>query len=137
MSLLTRATKALKKNEKEPKKKEVTKVKDVEAEKTSADAPASTAKPIADVIGLTALLTEKGMYAQEKNVAVFRVKPKASKGQIRQAIFEKFGVRPIAIRTAHFMGKRRRRGAQSGMTPAWKKAFVKVEDVTKLASEDA
>lgn len=135
MSLLTRATKALKKNEDTPKK--VSEKKPAVAKDAPAtDTAASTTVTMAQTIGLTAMLTEKGMRAQEANTAVFRVKPNASKGQIYQAIFEQFGVRPLSIRTARFIGKVRRRGSQSGVTPAWKKAFVKVADVTKLAGEE-
>lgn len=100
-------------------------------EKVSAE-PKALGK-LATCIGLVPLMTEKGMYAQaQAQTAVFRVRRSATKGEIARAIHDQYNVKPIGIRTVYMRGKRRVRGRAVGMTPQWKKAYVKVEDVQKL-----
>ena len=72
-------------------------------------------------------LTEKSTVAKEKSegrVVVFKVKKRASKHQIRQAVEKIFDVKVEKIRTANFKGKLKRQGRYSGRRPAWKKAYV-------------
>lgn len=83
-------------------------------------------------IELTPLMTEKGMGVAQHQMAVFRVRQGATKGEIARAIQEQYQVRPLSIRTVHMRGKRRMRGRTVGNTAQWKKAYVKVEDVEKL-----
>lgn len=83
-------------------------------------------------IGLTPLMTEKGMGVAQHQMAVFRVRQGATKGEIARAIQEQYQVKPLKIRTVYMRGKRRMRGRTVGLTTQWKKAYVKVEDVQKL-----
>lgn len=126
MSLLTRAKKLL--APKTPPSAEATegrqKIEKAE-EKFSSD--------LAIRIELMPLMTEKGMKAQaQAQTAVFSVWRGASKRDIARAVEEQYKVKPLAIRTVNVRGKIRRRGAVEGVTSAWKKAYVKVEDVQKL-----
>lgn len=83
-------------------------------------------------INLRPLVTEKSVLLQEGNVVAFRVVRNATKKEIALAFREKYAVEPRKIRTIHMMPKRRRRGHTIGKTVAWKKAYVKVDDVQAL-----
>ncbi len=84
-------------------------------------------------IGLQLLLTEKSISQQSRNVVAFRTIPHTSKGQIAEAVAAKYGVKVKAVRTSQFKGKRRQRGATIGRTNNWKKAYVTVDDISKLS----
>lgn len=83
-------------------------------------------------IDLKPLVTEKSVLLQEGNVVAFRVVRNAGKREIALAVRKKYGVEPRKIRTMHMMPKRRRRGHTVGKTVAWKKVYVKVDDVQAL-----
>ena len=137
MSLLTRAKDILKKDEAASAKKAAPKKeKAAPAAEVKQDTAPETSTTLAQQIGLAGVLTEKSMRAQEKNIVMFRVKPQATKHQIRLAIEEAFNVTPKDIRTARFLPKTRRRGLIAGSTNAFKKVYVKVDDVRKITGED-
>jgi large subunit ribosomal protein L23 len=74
---------------------------------------------------ISPLVTEKGNIVGEKsNQVVFRIRPGASKDQIRDVIEESFKVTVVKVRTANFLGKERRRGHTTGQRPNWKKAYI-------------
>jgi large subunit ribosomal protein L23 len=74
---------------------------------------------------ISPLVTEKGTIVGEKgNQVVFRIRPGASKDQIRDVIEESFKVTVVKVRTANFLGKERRRGRTTGQRPNWKKAYI-------------
>lgn len=131
MSLLSRAKKALTKNEvvKAPREKAVPEKR----EKTQATQATSQ---IESAIELGSILTEKSLRAQEHDTVVFKVRPNVTKHQIAVAISEKYNVKPKSIRTARFHSKMRRRGRTIGFTSPWKKAYVKVDDVSKFTTEE-
>lgn len=70
------------------------------------------------------LITEKGTLVAESGQVVFKVAPHATKDEIRRAVEKLFEVKVAAVRTARFLGKRRRYGRVFGTKPAWKKAYV-------------
>jgi large subunit ribosomal protein L23 len=79
------------------------------------------------------LVTEKGTIAGEKaNQVVFRVRPEATKDQLRTAIENLFKVTVVKVRTANFIGKLRRRGRVVGSRPDWKKAYVTLKAGDKI-----
>jgi large subunit ribosomal protein L23 len=88
---------------------------------------------LAAQIGLQLMLTEKSIGQQEGNVAVFKTLPQTTKGQIAQAVAAKYGVAVQSVRTSQFPGKRRSRGQTIGRTNYWKKAYVTVDDISKLS----
>lgn len=131
MSLLSRTKKLLGQEEKKSSKK---KAKTSEATKTesatTATSEALAGSVMASAIGLNVIISEKSMSKQmTDSIVTFRVRPEATKGQIAKAIVERYGVTPLGIRTVSGKPKRRRRGMTQGSTNAWKKAYVKVEDV--------
>jgi large subunit ribosomal protein L23 len=79
---------------------------------------------MSDVI-LSPHITEKATLAGETGrQVVFRVRPQATKHQIRRAVETLFGVKVVRVRTANLLGKTRRVGRSVGRRPAWKKAYV-------------
>lgn len=114
------------------------KAKSKTSPKTSQAAPKAPAKGegnalLASAAGLQLLITEKSMSQQAANVVMFRVKPQTSKGSIRQAVEAKYGVKVFSVRTGQQHPKRRSRGATSGRTNHWKKAYVTVDDISKVS----
>ena len=79
------------------------------------------------------LVTEKGTIVNAKgNQVVFRVRPAASKDQLRTVIEDLFKVTVLKVRTANFLGKERRRGRTVGQRPNWKKAYVTLKAGDKI-----
>ena len=71
------------------------------------------------------LITEKGtLVNQQGNQVVFKVHRDANKNEIRHAVETLFKVKVEKVRTAQFLGKKRRVGRHIGPRPAWKKAYV-------------
>ena len=82
----------------------------------------------------TVRLTEKGTRQGEKlNQYTIVADPRANKTQIRQAVQELFKVKVIKVNTLNVRGKaRRKRTAQAGKTPDWKKALVTLKEGDKI-----
>jgi len=74
------------------------------------------------------LHTEKSVNdIRDSNAYHFRVNPKATKPQIRQAVEELFPGRKVEdVRTLWVRGKQRRVKYRKGTTSPWKKAIVKL-----------
>lgn len=77
----------------------------------------------------TIQLSEKATVLSEtNNEYVFKVDPRATKVEIRNAVEKLFGKKVVAVRTANYLGKKKReRRADFGTTKKWKKAYVKLE----------
>ena len=87
----------------------------------------------AEALIIAPLLTEKGTIASEKaNQVVFRVRPEATKDNIRLVVEEMFKVKVLRVRTSNFLGKERRRGRVIGHKPDWKKAYVTLKEGDKI-----
>ncbi|MBI4455717.1 MAG: 50S ribosomal protein L23 [Acidobacteria bacterium] len=70
-------------------------------------------------------LTEKSTALKESTgVLVFRVRPDATKQDIKAAVESLFSVKVATVRTCNFYGKKKRMGRFTGRRPSWKKAFV-------------
>ena len=70
------------------------------------------------------LITEKGTVVSEKsNQVVFKVRPDATKGAIREAVEELFKVSVLKVRTINLMGKRRRVGRAMGKRAGLEKSL--------------
>ncbi|MBI1984001.1 MAG: 50S ribosomal protein L23 [Acidobacteria bacterium] len=79
------------------------------------------------------VITEKSMDAKElARTLCFKVDPRATKQEIKEAVQVAFKVKVESVRTATYLGKERRRGRTSGRRPDWKKAFVKVKAGEKM-----
>ena len=84
-----------------------------------------------------ALVTEKGTELSSQNVVLFDVHPQANKGQIKQAVFEAYGIRPASVRTMRMQGKKRRFGRVLGRRSDWKKAMVTLPEGQSISVHDA
>lgn len=75
-------------------------------------------------------LTEKASMLQENNnEIVLEVDRSANKISIKQAVEAVFDTKVTKVRTANYDGKiRRKRRADQGRTPAYKKAVVRLAD---------
>ena len=127
MSLLSFAKKAAgakddakKASSKKPAKDVATK-SDAKKKDSGKEATVVTPRP-AGAIYLEPLITEKSLL--NEGVYAFRVRPEASKGQIMASVATRYNVTPKAVRTLVVRPKARRRGATTGTTSAWKKAYV-------------
>src|SRR5437016_9413302 len=82
----------------------------------------------------TASLTEKATLLSEKqNKYVFRVRPRANKIQIKQAIEKLFQKKVVDVNTCNYAGKKKReRRADFGRKPHWKKAIVTLAEGEKI-----
>lgn len=72
-------------------------------------------------------LSEKStIVGEENNQIVFKVRPDASKAEIRQAVELLFEVKVDAVTVVNCRGKIKRHGINSGRRAAWKKAYVRL-----------
>jgi large subunit ribosomal protein L23 len=79
------------------------------------------------------LLTEKSSIVTENtNRYVFKVQPRASKFQIKDAVEKMFDVKVVNVRTSVTAGKVKRAGKALSKSASWKKAYVKIADGQKL-----
>jgi large subunit ribosomal protein L23 len=77
----------------------------------------------------TPIVSEKGANdAARRNAYQFRVPVDATKIEIRTAVEKVFNVKVLKINTLRMPQKVRRRGYSFGMTPAWKKAMVVLDE---------
>ncbi len=70
------------------------------------------------------LVTEKSAALAERGTYVFVVPPQATKIEVKQAVYEVYGVRPAHVRVIRRQGKRVRFGRSEGRRKEWKKAMV-------------
>ena len=64
---------------------------------------------------------------QEAGRYVFEVAPRATKGQIKQAVEEAFEVSVVKVNTANVKGKKKRFGPSVSTRRSWKKAIVTLQ----------
>lgn len=70
------------------------------------------------------LLSEKATSLREHGKYVFKVDPRASKIQIKEAVGRLFGVKVEKCAVINVKGKNRRVRYKMGKTSSWKKAIV-------------
>lgn len=78
------------------------------------------------------VITEKTSNLTNENVYVFKVDKKANKTQIKQVIEAKFGVKVESVNTTNTQSKKKRVGKYTGFTTAYKKAYVKLKEGSKI-----
>lgn len=74
------------------------------------------------------LLTERSTMLREQNKYLFEVAPRATKGQIKDAVQTTFKVKVVGVNTMNMPGKLRRRGQFAGYQSDWKKAVVTLKE---------
>ena len=81
---------------------------------------------------LATVITEKSESLKANNVYVFKVNKKANKTQIKNEIEKLFGVKVVNVNTANAVQKKRRVGRYTGLTSAYKKAYVKLAEGSSI-----
>ena len=78
---------------------------------------------------LAPVITEKSeTLKRDNNVYVFKVKKAANKTQIKNEVEKAFGVKVVNVNTVNAVQKKRRVGRYTGLTTAYKKAYVKLAE---------
>ena len=75
------------------------------------------------------VITEKSESLKaNNNVYVFKVKKTANKTQIKNEVEKAFKVKVVSVNTVNAVQKKRRVGRYTGLTTAYKKAYVKLAE---------
>jgi len=82
------------------------------------------------------IVTEKAVDQQKANRYIFRVDPRATKNDIKNAVHNLFGVTVLQVNTLNVKGKARRMGRYQGYTRSWKKAIVFVKPGERIKAFD-
>lgn len=82
------------------------------------------------------VVSEKSTAAGETNTHIFRVRPDASKLEVRQAVEKIFEVKVDSVRTLMQKGKMKRFGGRLGRRNHWKKAYVSLAAGEKIQLGD-
>lgn len=90
-------------------------------------------KDIYQIIKKVRISEKATMLHETTGEIVFEVDRDANKIEIQQAIEKAFDKKVASVRTANYDGKeRRRRRADAGRAPHWKKAYVRLADGESL-----
>ncbi len=73
-------------------------------------------------------VSEKASIVAEKNQYVFRVRPDATKPEIKKAVEQLFEVKVKGVQTSNVKGKIKRFGRSLGRRSDWKKAYVTLHE---------
>ncbi len=84
-----------------------------------------------DVI-IAPVITEKATMLSEKNQIVFKVRPDATKPQIKAAVEALFNVKVAAVNTLNVKGKVKRFRGRVGRRPDVKKAIVTLAEGARI-----
>ena len=77
------------------------------------------------------IITEQSMDQTADRKYTFEVAKGANKIEIKKAVEEVFGVEVEKVTTMNYIGKPKRQGVFQGKRADWKKAVVKLKEVSK------
>ena len=86
----------------------------------------NTAKLI-DILDAPVISEKSTTAAEKENRFVFRVKPCATKIQVKKAVESMFNVEVDSVHVLNVKGKQKRFGRTLGKRSDWKKAYVKLK----------
>ena len=78
------------------------------------------------------VLSEKANILREQGKYVFRVDPRATKIQIKEAVRLLYNVHPVSCTVMVVGGKPKRQRSRPGYTSSWKKAIVRLSKDEKI-----
>jgi large subunit ribosomal protein L23 len=78
------------------------------------------------------VLSEKANILRETGKYVFKVDPRATKIQIKEAVRRIYNVHPVSCTVMVMAGKPKRQRSRSGYTASWKKAIVRLSPGEKI-----
>jgi|SRR3989339_1626242 len=117
---------ATKKSEVVKAKKETKKIEETK-EVVAAPKTEKLAKKVTGLayqVLLKPIVSEKATIAEARGVYAFQVANLATKSQIKEAIRNVYGVKPLKVRVMNLEGKISRHGRSVGRRSDWKKALV-------------
>jgi large subunit ribosomal protein L23 len=79
------------------------------------------------------VLSEKANILREQGKYVFKVDPRASKPEIKEAVRRLFNVHPVSCTVMVVGGKPKRLRNRPGYTSTWKKAIVRLPKEEKIS----
>ncbi len=82
---------------------------------------------LAEDIIIAPVVTEKSSGEVQEGKYTFKVNKKATKIDIKNAVEKLFEVKVLSVNTLIVKGKEKRVGRNTGKTPDWKKAIVKID----------
>ena len=85
-----------------------------------------------DQILIEPVLSEKVNLLREQGKYVFKVDPRATKIQIKEAVRKLYNVNPVSCNVMRVGGKPKRLRSRPGYTSSWKKAIVKLAKNEKI-----
>jgi len=100
-----------------------TKAADVSLPPQAAKMPRKASR-LASRIILRPVVTEKTAILESRGQYTFRVTKKTNKEQIKRAVSELYGVKPLAVRIVNVQGKQVRFGRFQGRRQDFKKAII-------------
>jgi large subunit ribosomal protein L23 len=86
-----------------------------------------------EAILIEPVLSEKANLLREEGKYVFKVDPRATKLQIKEAVRRLFNVHPVSCTTMVVGGKPKRLRNRAGYTSSWKKAIVRLAKNEKIS----
>ena len=84
-----------------------------------------------DII-IAPIITEKTASMEQEGKYAFKVDARANKTQIKNEIEKLFGVKVVNVNTVNAVQKKRRVGRYTGLTSAYKKAYVKLAEGSSI-----
>jgi len=79
------------------------------------------------------VLSEKANILREEGKYVFKVDPRATKIQIKEAVRRIYNVHPVSCTVMNVGGKPKRLRSRAGYTSSWKKAIVRLSKDEKIS----
>ena len=79
------------------------------------------------------VLSEKTNILREEGKYVFKVDPRATKIQIKEAVRKLYNVHPVSCNVMVVGGKPKRLRSRPGYTSSWKKAIVRLSKDEKIS----
>ena len=79
------------------------------------------------------VLSEKANLLREEGKYVFKVDPRATKLQIKEAVQKLYNVHPVSCNVMVVGGKPKRLRSRPGYTSSWKKAIVRLSKNEKIS----
>jgi large subunit ribosomal protein L23 len=86
-----------------------------------------------DKVLIEPVLSEKANILREEGKYVFKVDPRATKLQIKEAVRKLFNVNPVSCTVMNVGGKPKRQRYRAGYTSSWKKAIVRLSKGEKIS----
>jgi large subunit ribosomal protein L23 len=85
-----------------------------------------------EAILIEPVLSEKANILREEGKYVFKVDPRATKIEIKEALRRLFNVHPLSCNVMRVGGKPKRQRNRAGLTSSWKKAIVRLPKDEKI-----